>query len=325
MTDSSTPVDPAALDAPANGRVASTKKSKPRSQAPASRKASSGEAPAGEPISAAKPVKSKKATKSTGTVSALGPETELPAELSIAEPQAVASRIVEPPATEPPATEPQATEPPATEPQATEPPATEPEVAAPLIAALQAVEAQVAEVQALSPPDEPTAEPIGEDAEEADDSERLIQEPRFWQDDGWTAKVIKNEDDEGWAVAMTLDGEPEPALVGPWTMGRDKKNPKPLDANAFSVLVKTAYEVRRRHEQALHAMLHKTVTVEYQGDRCKVSLQIIPDEYEPHAFLRAFDPLDDLLAEVRVEANFKLTNQSAERWIANDFRRPGGN
>jgi hypothetical protein len=108
-------------------------------------------------------------------------------------------------------------------------------------------------------------------------------------------------------------------------MGRDKKNPKPLDANAFSVLVKTAYEVRRRHEQALHAMLHKTVTVEYQGDRCKVSLQIIPDEYEPHAFLRAFDPLDDLLAEVRVEANFKLTNQSAERWIANDFRRPGGN
>ena len=67
-----------------------------------------------------------------------------------------------------------------------------------------------------------------------------IQQPRLWQDDGWTARVIKNEDDDGWAVEMTKDGEPEPALVGPWTMGRDKKNPKPLDATAFHTLVKTA-------------------------------------------------------------------------------------
>ena len=49
------------------------------------------------------------------------------------------------------------------------------------------------------------------------------QEPRLWCGDGWTAQVIKNEDDDGWAVAMIKDGEPEPALVGPWTMGRDKK------------------------------------------------------------------------------------------------------
>jgi hypothetical protein len=52
--------------------------------------------------------------------------------------------------------------------------------------------------------------------------------------------VIKNEDDDGWAVAMHKDGEVEPALVGPWTMGRDKKNPKPLDRTAFSTRVKTA-------------------------------------------------------------------------------------
>jgi hypothetical protein len=50
-----------------------------------------------------------------------------------------------------------------------------------------------------------------------------VFEPRLWRDKGWTAKVIKNDDDEGWAVAMFKDGEPEPALVGPWTMGRDKK------------------------------------------------------------------------------------------------------
>src|SRR6476659_10007733 len=95
----------------------------------------------------------------------------------------------------------------------------------------------------------------------ADSGDPLVQEPRLWQGNGWTAKVIKNEDDEGWAVAMIKDGEPEPALVGPWTMGRDKKNPKPLDGPAFSTLVKTAYEVRRRHEQHLHALLHKNVTV----------------------------------------------------------------
>ena len=39
---------------------------------------------------------------------------------------------------------------------------------------------------------------------------------------------------------MIKQGEPEPALVGPWTMGRDKKNPKPLDTAAFHTLVKTA-------------------------------------------------------------------------------------
>jgi hypothetical protein len=57
-------------------------------------------------------------------------------------------------------------------------------------------------------------------------------------------------------------GEAEPALVGPWTMGRDKKNPKPLDTNAFNTLVKTASEVLRRHEQQLHAQLHKQFDVD---------------------------------------------------------------
>ena len=59
--------------------------------------------------------------------------------------------------------------------------------------------------------------------QEQDESEDdvCIQEPRLWRDERWTARVIKNEDDEGWAVVMTLAGEAEPALVGPWTMGRD--------------------------------------------------------------------------------------------------------
>ena len=156
----------------------------------------------------------------------------------------------------------------------------------------------------------------------ASDSPR---EPRLWRDDGWTARVIKNEDDDGWAVEMTKDGEPEPALVGPWTMGRDKKNPKPLDANAFNTLVKTAHEVRRRHEQHLHAMLHKSVVVTSGDSAIIVTLDIVPDDESPYAVLTARTARDRTgppLGEVRVAASFKLTDGSALAWIEEGYRRP---
>ena len=151
------------------------------------------------------------------------------------------------------------------------------------------------------------------------------KEPRLWVDDGWTARVIKNEDDEGWAVEMTKDGEPEPALVGPWTMGRDKKNPKPLDATAFHTLVKTAYEVRRRHEQHLHATLHKKVVVVSGGATVTVTLDIVPDEENPYAMLTATEARkrdEPPLANVRVASSFKLTETSALAWIEGGFRVP---
>ena len=101
-----------------------------------------------------------------------------------------------------------------------------------------------------------------------------IQEARQWSDGRWTAQVIKNEDDDGWAVAMTLQGKDEPALVGPWTMGRDKKNPKPFDVSAFQTLIKTASEVLRRHEHQLHAQLHKKLTVNREnGPKTKDPVQ----------------------------------------------------
>src|ERR1700741_3969704 len=98
------------------------------------------------------------------------------------------------------------------------------------------------------------SEPSPEFSDQNDESAEpaQLQQARLWQGNGWTARVIKNEEDEGGAVAMIKDGEPEPALVGPWTMGRDKKNPKPLDAPAFHTLVKTANEGVSRHEQQLH-------------------------------------------------------------------------
>src|SRR5438552_18714548 len=149
-----------------------------------------------------------------------------------------------------------------------------------------------------------------------------LHEPRLWRDNGWTARVIKNEDDDGWAVEMLKHGEPEPALVGPWTMGRDKKNPKPLDSAAFNTLVKTASEVLRRHEQQLHAMHHKSVTVSAKSERITVMLDIVPDEDDPHAVLGAHDAAGGLLAKVRVSPGFRLTSASASAWIENDFRKP---
>jgi hypothetical protein len=162
-----------------------------------------------------------------------------------------------------------------------------------------------------------------QDQPQDQDDDAPIQEARVWHGNGWTARVIKNDDDEGWAVAMIKDGEPEPALVGPWTMGRDKKNPKPLDVNAFNTLVKTANEVIRRHEQQLHAQLHKNVFVNTDdGGQVKVNLDIVPDEDDAYATLTAFDQYGEELAQVRVAPTFKLSVASASAWIEGGYKKP---
>ncbi|SEI37892.1 hypothetical protein [Achromobacter sp. NFACC18-2] len=149
------------------------------------------------------------------------------------------------------------------------------------------------------------------------------QHATLWRDDGWTARIIKNEDDDGWAVEMTKDGQAEPALVGPWTMGRDKKNPKPLDSPAFITLVKTANEVLRRHEQQLHATLHKSVKIDTDDGRLTVKLDIVPDEDEPYAVLSAYDEFGESLAEIRVPPTYKLNVDRASAWAAGGFGKQG--
>ncbi|APA88296.1 hypothetical protein BJG93_23245 [Paraburkholderia sprentiae WSM5005] len=152
-----------------------------------------------------------------------------------------------------------------------------------------------------------------------------VHEDRLWHDNGWTARIIKNEDDEGWAVEMIKDGEAEPTLVGPWTMGRNKKDPKPLDVSAFNTLVKTASEVLRRHEQQLRAQLHRAVRVPSAdgNDELDITLDIVPDEDEPYALLSALDAFGEQVAQVQVAPTFKLSKASAAAWVANEFRRPG--
>jgi hypothetical protein len=166
-----------------------------------------------------------------------------------------------------------------------------------------------------------TMKPTSMNRSDEPDTEPLHQ-PTLWRDNGWTARVVKNNDDDGWAVEMIKAGEAEPALVGPWTMGRDKKNPKPLDTAAFNTLVKTASEVLRRHEQQLHAHLHKSVFVMAAAGRVEVTLDIVPDDDDAHAVLKAVDASGAELAQVRVPAGFKLSAGSASAWIDGGFVKP---
>jgi hypothetical protein len=137
-------------------------------------------------------------------------------------------------------------------------------------------------------------------------------EPRRWKRDGWIARVIKNEDDDGWAVEMTRIGDTEPALVSPWTMGRDKKNPKPLDHSSFHTMVKTANEVLVRAEAATKSRLHRSTTCGDDRGRFRVDLDIARDEDDPHAILTAFDEASgERLRSSRVSAGFKLTAKAA--------------
>ena len=144
-----------------------------------------------------------------------------------------------------------------------------------------------------------------------------IMEERLWQKSDWLARVIKNEEDEGWAVEMTRVGDDEPALVGPWTMGRDKKNPKPLDASAFTTLVKTATEVLLRHQQSTRESLYKSRTIsDDQARRVRVDFAIEQDEDDPHATLRAIDVASgDELRRARVSPAFKLNETSAQHFV----------
>lgn len=154
------------------------------------------------------------------------------------------------------------------------------------------------------------------------DPDAKIEQPRLWHDNGWTARVIKNDDDDGWAVAMTKDGAAEPALIGPWTMGRDKKTPKPLDGNAFSTLVKTASEFVRRSEQQLHAQLHQSIAITVGEVRVTVLLDIVPDDDNPSATLSARDEVGEVLAQVRVSPGFKLNRVSATGWAESGYPKP---
>lgn len=148
-----------------------------------------------------------------------------------------------------------------------------------------------------------------------------VQMPLFWSRRGWTATIVENLDgDGGWAVEMKRDGDPEPALVGPWTMGRDKKSPKPLDRAAFDILVKTATDVLVRHENQSRAGAHRHLVVPTaDGRRVYATWDAAGDEDDPHGIVACVDErTGERLREGRVPAGFKLTAAAIERFLTGD-------
>jgi hypothetical protein len=102
-------------------------------------------------------------------------------------------------------------------------------------------------------------------------------------------------------------------------MGRNKVDPKPLDATAHQTLVKTASEVIRRHEQQLHAQLNKQITIEVASQVVSVKLAITPDEFEPFGTLTAIGQCGEVLATTNERPDFRLTRDSASRWATEGF------
>jgi hypothetical protein len=155
-------------------------------------------------------------------------------------------------------------------------------------------------------------------SEQADDTGS--DDGRTWTAEGWTARVQKNEHDEGWAVTMTRDGDAEPVLTTHWTMGRDKKSPKPLGVYDFRTLLKGARDVLTRHEAQARQSRHRTVSVtDDTGAGVRVDLDIAADEDDPHAVLSAWSDAGEQLGERRVAPNFKLTAAAATKWVTSDY------
>lgn len=149
-----------------------------------------------------------------------------------------------------------------------------------------------------------------------DDTEET-SDPRVWKKAGWIARVIKNDSDEGWAVSMTRVQDSEPSLVSPWTMGRDKVNPKPLDHAGFATLLKGANDVLRRHEAALHARLHRSITCSVDGgQRVRADLDLQQDEDDPHAILAVVDEsTGEVMRQGRVSPATKLNAAAVQRFL----------
>ncbi len=154
------------------------------------------------------------------------------------------------------------------------------------------------------------------------DDTQDIMEPTLWRMNGWTARVIKNEDDDGWAVEIRKAGLAEPALISPWVMGRDKKNPKPFDQPAFATFVKTASEVLDRSARQRDQALKKKLAIAWEGRWYDVTLEQVPEEYDSYAMLSAVDDAGQTVAKHRVAANFKFNRDVANDWVRGGFSAP---
>lgn len=149
--------------------------------------------------------------------------------------------------------------------------------------------------------------------------------PIVWEmaADGWNAKIIDHPDDDGWALAMTRDGDDEPLLVVPWVMGRNKRDPKPLNELDFRTQVKAARDFYTRMQNQARAAFRRSYTVYTDDDQSvTVVFDVDQDDFEPQGILTATDPMGDELARFTVASGLKLSRAMAQRWVAAGLAHP---
>jgi hypothetical protein len=144
---------------------------------------------------------------------------------------------------------------------------------------------------------------------------------RTWTGLGWTARIVENEDGGGWALAMTHDDHDEPALVVPWVMGRNKKDPKPLGEEDFRTQVKAAQDFLTRTQQQIRRAHRRTARAQGAGgEPLLVVFDLIPDEFEPQGELVATNAIGDEVGRAACPPSFKLSRAAAQSWVDGGFR-----
>lgn len=141
-----------------------------------------------------------------------------------------------------------------------------------------------------------------------------------WHDRGWLAEIVENEDGGGWALSMTRDGDDTPVLIVPWVMGRNKVDPKPLNADDFKTQVKAAEDFVRRFQQQQRAAHRRSYRVQDPDGRdVVVAYDVELGDYEPRGVLTATDALGMLLSRQDLPVGFQLSRTTARTWAAQGF------
>lgn len=145
-----------------------------------------------------------------------------------------------------------------------------------------------------------------------------------WRDRGWIAEVVENEDGGGWAVEMRREGDLEPVYVAPWTMGRNKIDPKPLDQHAFNTWVKSASEFLMRAQNQHRSAHRRSVDVTTDaGESFRVVFDVEQDCGEAIGVLTAEDRFGEECARIELSPQFSLTRAFAHDWAQRNFSDVG--
>lgn len=140
-----------------------------------------------------------------------------------------------------------------------------------------------------------------------------------WEDRGWSARILKNDEGEGWAVEVCRRGEALPILRSPWPMTAEQDAPKPLDRSAFNTLVTTASEILQRNSVSPHTGEQQRLKLFVLGRRWEITLEIAFGGLEAGATLSARDADDEEVARQRVPAGFQLECAPIIAWIEHGF------